>query len=128
MKQFKKSSGLSLIELVIFIVISGFLLSAIFLYSRVILPNKASIEQQLTAYMTAQKCLEWFLGQRYLNGYSSLTCPSTPTGKLCTAPSGYSVATTISCVTISGDANYKRITVNVTGPWRATYTTLISNY
>ena len=123
-----KNSGLSLIELVIFIVISGILLSSIFLYSRVILPNKATVEQQFAAYMTAQQCLEWFLGQRYINGYSSLPCPSTPTGKLCTAPTGYSVSASITCVTIAGDANYKRITVSVTGLARATYSTLISNY
>ena len=128
MKRIARSRGFSLIELVIFIVVCGILLSSMFLYSRIIVPNKASVQQQIVAYLTAQQCLEWFIGQRYINGYASLICPSNPIGTLCSAPSGYSVATSITCTTINGDANYKTITVSVSGIWNATYSTLISNY
>lgn len=126
--EIKKNKGFSLIELVIFIIICGILLSSIFLYSKIIIPNKVSIKQQITAYLAAQQCIEWFLGQRYINGYASLSCPSTPVGKLCTAPSGYTVSTSITCTTINGDSNYKTITVSVTGPWNSTYSTVIANY
>ncbi len=37
---------------------------------------------QQVALQTAQQCMEWFVGQRHLNGYDAFTCPSTPVSRL----------------------------------------------
>lgn len=124
-----KYSGFTLIELVLFIVVTGILASTILL----VLVNtalKTPIDrQQVIALENAQQCMEWYLGQRALNGYSSITCsasPSTPT--ICVLPSGYNFSNSITCTTLSSDPSYKLITVTVSGAGDATLTSLIADY
>lgn len=123
----KKSSGFTLIEVLIFIVISSLLASAILIAFVTSLEKTPTVHQQLVASLTAKKCMEWFIGQNRMNGYSTLSCPSTPSPTMCSAPSGYSISSSISCTTISGDSNYKTITVTVSGLGDATLTTLIAS-
>jgi len=82
----------------------------------------------MIATQTASQCMEWYLGQRALNGYNSISCPSTAVPSFCSAPTGYVLSTNISCTTISGDANYKTIAVTVSGKGTISLTTLIANY
>ncbi len=122
------SQGFTLIELIIFIVVTGILASTISLVFVNALNNAPSINQQMIATVTAEKCMEWYLGQRRLNGWSSVTCPSTTVPSFCTAPSGYSLSTNVSCTTISGDSHYQTITVTVSGNGKAALTLLIAGY
>lgn len=123
-----KQRGFTLIELVLFIVITGILASAILLGFVAALQKFPNVRQNMIALQTAQQCMEWLLGQRQLNGYSTVICPSTTVPSFCTAPSGYSVTTDISCTNISGDNNYKTFTVTVSGLGDATLTSLLGNY
>lgn len=124
----KTQRGFSLIELVIFIVVTSILASTILLTLQTALNNTPAIHNELIAVQLADQCMEWYVGQRRLNGYSTLTCPSTPSPTICSAPTGFTVTSSITCTTISGDANYKTITVTIAGPGNATLTTLIGNY
>lgn len=128
MKILKVLSGFTLIELLVFIVISSLVMSTVLLGALQTLRTVPSIHYQWVAIETAQRCMEWFLDQRRLNGYSSLTCPSTPAPAACSAPSGYAVSSSISCTTWNTDANYKTITVSVSGLASVTLTAMVGEY
>ena len=123
----KKYSGFSLIELVIFIIITGILAKGILLSMSAVSSNSPTSLQNIIATQAAQQCIEWFIGQENLNGYSSITCNST-TPAFCTAPSGYTVSSSCSTTTISGDSNYETITVTVTGAGNATLTYVMASH
>lgn len=124
----RKIQGFTLVELVMFIVITGLLATTILMALSLGTQRMPTIHQQTLSTQTAQKCMEWLIGQRSLNGYDSLTCPNTTTPSFCTAPTGFSISTNITCTTISGDASYKTITVAVSGAGSAALTTLIGDY
>ncbi len=123
-----KQNGFTLIELVVFIVVTSLLATTILLALITTTQKIPTIHQEIIATQTAKRCMEWFIGQQSLNGYSSLTCPNTTTPTFCTVPSGYSISTSISCTTLNGDANYKTITVTVSGLGDASFSTLIAAY
>lgn len=124
----KKLSGFSLIELVLFIVVTSILSTVILLAFSSPLLKTSTDRQQIIAQQAAKQCMEWFIGQRQLNGFSSLTCPSTPSPSICTGPPGYTVSTSISCTTVNSDSSYMTIAVTVTGLGNAVLTTLIADY
>ncbi len=121
-------AGFTLIEAIVFIVVVGIMMGSFVIGIRTIIINSPELNNQKVALETARGCLEWYLTQRLLNGYTVYACPSTPAPSNCTAPSGFSVSTNITCTTISGDSNYKTITVSVTGLSKASLTTMIGNY
>ncbi len=113
--RYRHQDGFALIEAVVFIIVTGILLSTLFLSSTTALRNSPTAHQQWIALQTARQCMEWFLGQRRFNGYTALSCPSTPSSSACVVPSGFSVSTSVACTTWNGDPNYKTITVSVSG-------------
>ena len=121
-------AGFSFIELLVFIIITGMVMSTILLSTTTTLRNAPTTHHQWVAIQTAQRCMEYFLDQRRLNGYAILSCPSAPSATACSAPSGFSVSTSITCTTLGGDANYKTITVNVTGLAGVNLSSMIGNY
>lgn len=123
----KKQKGFTLIELVMFIVITSILASAILLSFVTAMSKTPHILQNTIAMQTAKQCMEWFIGQRRVNGYSSIACNSTvPT--FCTTPTGYTLTSSCSTTTIGGDSNYETITVTVSGLGDAVLDLLIANY
>ena len=127
----KKVKGFTLIELVIFIVITSILASTILLAFNAALRETPTARENNIATQTAKKCIEWYVGQRQLNGYTSVATGTT-VPSFCTAPAGYTVTVNVATTTYNGDNNYKTITVTVTGPAgigsRDSATTLIANY
>jgi len=123
----KKQQGFTLIEMILFIVVTAILANTIILVLNTSLKTPA-IMQNTIAKQTAQQCIEWFIGQRHLNGYSSIACPSSTIPTFCSSPSGYTLSVNIQCTTVNSDANYKTITVSVTGNGNASLATLIANY
>lgn len=121
-------TGFTLIEIILFIIITGILASSILLAFTTGLQKSPKIHQQMVATFAAEKCMDWFLGQRFFNGYAALSCPSTTVPSFCSVPSGYSISVNISCVSISGDANYQSIQVAISGAGNATLTSLIGDY
>jgi len=121
-------SGFTLIEVVIFIVVTSLLATTILQIFATGLQKTPSLQQNYVALETAAQCLEWFIGQREYNNFTTLTCNSTTVPSFCTTPTGYSTAVSIVCTTINSDANYKTITITVTGSGSASLTSLVGNY
>ena len=126
--QIRKHQGFTLIEVIILIVVISLIAPVLLMSYSTSLLNTSTVLDNLIARQTAKQCMEWFIGQRRLNNYSSLSCPSTTVPGFCTAPTGYTLSINIACTTINTDANYKTITATVTGKSNATLTTLIANY
>jgi type II secretory pathway pseudopilin PulG len=125
----KNQQGFTLIELVLFIIVTGLLANTILL-SIVTAGQKTPVAQQNnSAAQTARRCMEWFIGQRRLLGYSIFSCPSTSVPAFCAAPTGYTVAVNITCApTINSDSNYKTIAITVSGNGNATLTAIVADY
>lgn len=125
----RKIIGFTLIELIIFIVVTAVLATTILVALNNALIKSPLDRQNIIALETAQQCMEWYLGQRRINGFASITCSaSPPTPTLCTAPTGYSFNNSISCITLNSDTNYKLITITVSGNGDATLNSLIADY
>jgi type II secretory pathway pseudopilin PulG len=120
--------GFTLIEVLAFIIITSLMMTTMLIGGNNALLNAPTTHQQWLATQTARSCMEWFLDQRRLNGYASLTCPSNPTVTACTAPAGLTVSTAITCTSWNGDANYKKITVTVAGQANSTISVLLGLY
>lgn len=127
--------GLSLIELIAFIVIMGISVVALLSMYRAVLPRSVTPAQITIATQLAQERMELILGQRDVLGYSPVTsldpCPG---AAICTAPSGYSVIVNgaDSPVAWSGvTSDYRQIGVQVLGPdanQLANLSAVIANY
>lgn len=123
-----RAAGFSFIEVLVFIIVSSLLMSVILLGANTALRQSPAVHQQWVAMEVAQQCMEWFINQRSNNGYASLTCPSTPAPTACSAPSGFSASASIACTTWNSDANYKTISVTVSGLASVSMSTQIGNY
>ena len=121
-------NGFTLIEVIVFLVVSGILMSTILLGATTALRSTPSVHQQWIAVQLARQCMEWFLGQRQMNGYAALSCPSTPSATACAVPSGYRINTNISCTTWNNDTTYKTITVTISGLANASLSTQVGDY
>jgi len=124
----KIQAGFTLIEIIIFLVVTSIMISTLMLAFSTGLLKTPTLLNNFIADQTAKKCMEWFLSQRNLNGYTAITCPSTAVPSFCTAPAGYTLAVNISCTTINSDSNYQTITVTASGQGNTTLSTLIANY
>lgn len=123
----RQTHGFTLVEVLIFIVVSSLLMNVILLSANTALQDSPSVRQQSLALATAEGCMEWLLDQRRLNGYASLSCPSTPATSACPLPSGYAISAAVACSTWNADTAFKTITVSVTGPASVSLSTLIGN-
>lgn len=124
----QKSSGFTIIEVLVFIIVTSLVMTTLLMSANTALLKSPVTHQQWRASQVAQQCMEWFLDQSRLNGYSSLSCPSTPSPSACSGPSGFSVSASIACTTWNSDSNYKTITVTVSGLANSTLSTQIGNY
>lgn len=123
-----RQEGFTLIEILLLIIVLGLLGSTMVLTLRNTMQQTPKVFNNLIALQTAKQCMEWFTGQRQLNGFTSITCPSTTVPSFCSAPSGYSLSVSITCTTINSDSNYKTLTVTVSGNGNATLSTLFASY
>jgi type II secretory pathway pseudopilin PulG len=121
-------NGFTLMELVLFIVISGLLASTLLLSLNTALQKSPVSHQQYIATLAGRRCMNWIIGQRRMNGFSSFSCPSSTTPSFCTVPSGFSISTSITCTTLNTDTNYKTATVTIGGNGDASFTTLLAAY
>lgn len=124
----RQQLGFTLIEILVFIIVSSLMMTVMLLGARTTLLSTPTVHQQWVAMQTARKCMEWFLDQRRLNGYAIYSCPSTPAAGLCSAPTGFTVTNSVACTTWNSDTNYKTITVTVTGLANAQLSTQIGDY
>lgn len=122
-----KKYGFTFIELIIFIAIIGIVASTVLLALNRTVQYAPYLYQQNAATHVAAKCAEWYLGQRYRNGYSSIALGSTVPA-FCTTPSGYTIATNVTQTTIGSDSNFKTITISVEGRGNASLSLLMADY
>jgi prepilin-type N-terminal cleavage/methylation domain-containing protein len=117
----KKNSGFTLIELIIFIVIMGIIASMVAISYHTMFKGSGGINRQTLYSQAAVQCMEWYLGQRALNGYAGselntgTKTPGAGTPSFCTAPTGYGININITGLTLyAGDPSYKKIDISVT--------------
>jgi Tfp pilus assembly protein PilE len=124
----KKFAGFSLIELIIFIVVTSLLASTILLSFRNLLIQIPTIHNNYIASQFARTCMEGIIAQKKIAGLASLACPSTTVPVYCTAATGFVLAVNFACTTINTDATYETATVTVSGLGNDSLTTLLASY
>jgi type II secretory pathway pseudopilin PulG len=124
-----KYHGFSLIELIVFILVIGIASSGILGAFQTTLQNAPTGNYQTIALGLAQERMELILSQKRLKGFTLFSDPCASGGpSICTLPTGYSInSPTVSSHTISGDSNYKKITVTISGRGNATLTAIVGN-
>jgi hypothetical protein len=134
--------GVTLIELIVFIVIMGICVVALLSMYRAVLPHGLTPAQITLATQLAQERMELILGQRVVDGYSTATftdpCVGAASPVICTnqftPPGLYSIVVTgiNPAVQWSGTANtYRMFGVKVLGPdgtQLANLSAVIANY
>lgn len=123
-----RQAGFTLIEILLLIVVIGLLGSTILLTLVPASQGTPLLIKGPAALQTAKRCMEWFIGQRRLNDYSSISCPSSTVPSFCVSPSGLSLAVNIACTTLNSDTGYKTVTITVSGDGNATLSTLLADY
>jgi type II secretory pathway pseudopilin PulG len=124
----KSTAGFTLIEVLVLIVVTSILATTILLGLITAGKNIPAVANNSIADQAAKGCIEWFLGQRRLLGYSAVTCPSTSVPSFCNSPAGYTLSVNVTCTTINTDTHYQTITVSVSGSGNASLSTLIASY
>lgn len=122
--------GFSLIEAIVFIVVTGVLVAALAVaFGGVLRSAPAAGELDLMAELTQQR-MELVLAQRRAAGFAAFVdpCVPGPGPAACTPPAGYTVTSSIAAGW-SDPANYKVVTVAVTGATASISTSaLVANY
>ena len=122
-----KQGGFTLIELILFIVITGILARTILISFQNTLTHVPAVHTNLLATQLADECMEGFLGERRLLGYNNalLACSATPPmPSICDS----TASATITCTnTLAGDTTTSKI-VKVSIAGTATLTMLMANY
>ena len=125
--------GVTLVELIAFIVIMGISVMALLAMYRAVLPHGATPAQITLATQLAQERMELILGQRAASGYSPVVDPC-PGAAICTPTAGFSVIVNgVSPPVLWSDVtgNYRQIGVRVLGPDGnplASLSAVIANY
>lgn len=113
-------NGFTLIELVIFIVISSILVTG--LWITFALSNMATyrLYQNLFATNALNYCMEDYVYTRRVRGYSYVSganCTSPLTLLVeCGTPAGFTLSGSCVATTIGGDSSFVTITLTITGP------------
>ena len=125
-----KQTGVTLVELIAFIVVAALLatgLIAAFTSAMRSTPKSGEITQAL---QIAQERMELILAYKKSKGFTALIDPCTlasPPAQ-CTPPSGYSVSVPFPFTNWNGSAEYKTVTVDVTGLQNITLTAVVASY
>lgn len=129
----KKQSGVSLIELVVFVAALSIGVAGITVMFTTLLSQSPITEQVSQALSLAEARMELILGQRHFVGYTGIVDPCTlgsPPAICSNTLSGYTVTSSFTPTTINTDANYSVVAVTVTGPasQKVILKSLIANY
>jgi prepilin-type N-terminal cleavage/methylation domain-containing protein len=122
-----RDRGFSLVEVIVFIVVAGVLTAALTVALVTLLRDAPKAGQLDRATELAQQRMELILGQRRAAGFAAFADPC-PGPSICTPAAGYAVSSSIVTGWGADPANYKVVTVVVTGPSSLTATALVANY
>ncbi len=130
----QRQQGFSLIELIIFILVTSILSTALFLAFSTALRGPALASDSNQAMLLAVERMELILPQRQVLSFAGFNDPNHDPCKMgsgqlaCTSfPVGFAVTSTVA-PDWGGDTNYKVVTVSVTGSATATLTALVADY
>lgn len=125
-----RQTGLSLVELIFFIVIVAVLAAGLFGVFASSLRSAPQGGQTDSAAEIAQQRMELILAQRRAVGFAAFAdpCVPGPGPAVCAPPAGYGVSSNIVTGWSGDPLNYKVITVTVTGPVTSDTTALAANY
>src|SRR5215208_3406527 len=123
-----KEKGFTLIEIIVFIVVTGLLMATLLIGMNTALRQSSQVHQEFLGLQAAKACMEWLLVQRQLKGYATYGCSSTPSTANCPALSGYTLSASVTCTTWNSDPTYKTITVTVSGLASVSLSTQIGNF
>ncbi len=124
------AGGFTLIEAIVFIAVVAVLLAGIVAAFRSNLQLSPQAGQIDLASELAQQRMELILAQKRAAGFAAFAdpCVPGPGPAACVPPAGYVVSSGIASGYAGDAADYKTITVSVTGPTAATAATLVANY
>lgn len=123
-------SGVTLVELVAFIVIVALLATGLIAAFTSAMRDTPKSNEITQALQLAQERMELILAYKKSKGFTALVDPCTlasPPAQ-CTPPSGYSVSVPFPFTNWNGSAEYKTITVNITGRQDITLTAVVASY
>ncbi len=126
----RRSAGFTLIEAIVFIVVAGVLTAGLVVALVAPLRGTAEVGQLDRAAELVQSRMELILGQRRAAGFAAFAdpCMPGPGPAICTPPAGYAVSSSIVTGWGADPANFKVITVTVSGPTSLTATALVADY
>jgi hypothetical protein len=118
------------VEAIVFIVVAGVLTAGLTAALVTLLRDAPQAGRLDRAAELAQQRMELILGQRRAAGFAAFAdpCVPGPGPAICTPPAGYAVSSSIVTGWGADPANYKVVTVTVTGPASLTATALVANY
>ena len=123
-------AGVTLIELIVFIVIAALLATGLIAAITVSMKDTPKSNEITQALQIAQERMELILAYKQSKGFNALIDPCTlaspPTQ--CSPPSGYSVAVPFPFTNWNGSNEFKVVTVNVTGTQAITLTAIVASY
>lgn len=132
----QRMTGLSFIELILFIMIIGLLAAGLLAGFNRALTGTATLSPLNQAHRLAEERMELILPQRQQLGFAGFTtatfdpCTSAPasTQAACTTwPAGFNVSASLQNNWL-GDSGYQVVTVNVTGPATSQLQALVGDY
>jgi Tfp pilus assembly protein PilE len=112
----RQQKGVSLIELIIFIIVLGMLSSGILMAFAVVLEKIPAVKKTTLATTIAQRKMERILGQKYSQGFDNVSdpCETQPQPDICeNVPVGYQIDQVDITQPWNGDNHHKAITVTV---------------
>lgn len=121
--EWRRQRGITLMEMIIFIVILGLLAAAVITAFTNPLSGAGSQERAVFITQLAQERLEVVLGQKRREGFpGSDPCASGAALATCSVPAGFSINTSFGAWSVDPDTdNYRVITVTVTPPAASSY-------
>ncbi len=129
-----RQNGFSFIELIIFILVTSILATALFAAFSSALRGPAQASDAIQATQLAVERMELILPQRQALGFAAFSDPNADPCKMgspqfaCSSiPAGFNVNSSIA-PDWAGDTDYKVVTVTVTGTTNVTLTALVADY
>lgn len=105
LKNIKRKYGFTLIEIIVFIIVMGIVGVTIFTSMNMVLKESPASYRRTVALQTATHYMEWYIGQRYLNGFNTI-----PLGTTTDTVNNYKININVG----EPKYNYKDIIVTVT--------------
>lgn len=120
--------GFSLVEMVIFIVIVAIISTSLMKGAESVLAYTPGLNNETQAIEAADRCIDWYVGQRYMKGYDNVSTGTT-TPSYCTVPTGFTITTNVALTSMFSETNaFKTVTVTIGGNGNASMSLLLSDY